>query len=77
MLSSGEPYCGTIRKAKREQRLKHSRVNISNLKGFAMTNLQAAPALRDLILSENDEMTVEEFLAKMDVWLKLFRREVS
>jgi hypothetical protein len=30
-------------------------------------------ALREVILSDKDELTAEEFLVKIDVWLKLAR----
>ena len=56
-----------------ESVLKH-KVNIKGVKAFAL-DLPKNSRLRDLILSENDEMDVQEFLSKMDLWLKLLRME--
>ena len=50
------------------------RVSIVGLKQFAVTRLPKGSALRELLLSERDELAAEEFLAKMDVWLKLLRQ---
>ena len=47
------------------------KLNIRRLKAFAYKNLLGHPKLRSLLLQEKDEMSVEEFLAKMDLWLKL------
>jgi len=51
------------------------RVRIRRLKEFASERLPGGSTLRDLILTEEDELAPEEFLAKMDLWLKMFRRE--
>jgi hypothetical protein len=51
------------------------RVRIRRLKEFASERLPGGSTLRDLILAEEDELAPEEFLAKMDLWLKMFRRE--
>lgn len=52
------------------------RVDIKKLKDFALT-LKETSTLRDLLLTENDELETKEFLAKMDVWLKVLRKESS
>ena len=48
-------------------------VDVRRLKGFALT-LPKGSALRDLLLIEGDDLDTEEFIAKMDDWLKLLRR---
>ena len=50
--------------------------NIRVLKNYAV-DLPKDSRLRDLILAEDDELDAEEFLAKMDLWLKLLRMEFS
>lgn len=51
------------------------KINIRTLKEFAISNLQRGSPLRDVILSEKDEVGVEEFLAKLGIWLRLLRME--
>jgi hypothetical protein len=46
-------------------------VNIHSLKNFVLTNLPENWALRTVLLLEPDKMKAGEFLAKIDVWLKL------
>jgi len=53
------------------------KLNLRRLKGFALERLPKGSALRDVILAEKDEIGIDEFLAKIDVWLKLLRRESS
>jgi hypothetical protein len=53
------------------------RVDIRSLKEFARTELPRRSALREVILGDRDELTAEEFLVKIDVWLKLARMESS
>jgi hypothetical protein len=43
------------------------KVNLKRFKEFALTGLPRGSTLRDLILSEKDELNAEEFLAKMDI----------
>lgn len=50
-------------------------VNISSLRSFALKNLPPASPLRDVILSEKEELMPQEFLAKLDIWLLLLRKE--
>ena len=47
-------------------------IGIAGLKVYALKELDGMPVLRTLILSEKDLLSSEEFLAKMEVWLKLF-----
>lgn len=49
----------------------------SRLKEFAISALPEGSALRNVLLSERDEVDVDEFVAKMDVWLRLLRMEFS
>ena len=51
------------------------RVNLRELKEFVLTNLPKKSLLRDLILSEKEDVTANEFVVKLDMWLKLLRRE--
>jgi len=51
-------------------------VKIKRLRAFVF-GLPRNSRLKEIILSEDDELEVQEFLVKMDVWLKLFRMEFS
>ena len=46
-------------------------VCISRLKTFAGESLPAGSPLREVLLSEKDNLSVGEFLAKIGVWLRL------
>jgi hypothetical protein len=50
-------------------------VNIESLKKWAYANLPASSMLRKVIILEKTVLTVEEFLAKMGVWMKLYCQE--
>jgi len=50
-------------------------VNIYRIKHWATANLSAISHLRVILLLEGDLLTVDEFLAKMDIWLKLIELE--
>ncbi len=50
-------------------------VDIHGIKLWAKANLLAESHLRGILLLEKDILTGEEFLAKMDIWLKLFDME--
>jgi len=50
-------------------------VETKRLKQWAYASLPASSSLREVLLQENDNQTIEEFLAKMDIWLKLCRLE--
>jgi hypothetical protein len=52
-------------------------VEIVPLKKFVIENLPTDSALRDVILSDNDMLSIVEFLAESRVWLTLLRREGS
>ncbi len=50
-------------------------VNISGLKWFATESLPGNSRLRDVLLSERDQLTAMDFLAKMEVWMRLLNIE--
>ena len=41
----------------------------------ALEKLSSRPLLREIILSEEDSLEPSEFVAKMQIWLKLFSAE--
>ncbi|MEM2614459.1 MAG: hypothetical protein QXO15_09615 [Nitrososphaerota archaeon] len=53
------------------------RLSMKSLKDFALNNLPKGSVLREVLLMEKDELEVNEFLIKMDIWLKLFKMEFS
>ncbi len=50
-------------------------VDIHGIKLWAKANLPAISHLRGILQLEEDLLTVDEFLAKMDIWLKLIELE--
>lgn len=50
-------------------------VNLERLKHFAIENLSKKSPLRDILLSETNQLGARDFLAKMDLWLKLLSLE--
>jgi hypothetical protein len=50
-------------------------VDIRRLKQWANTNLQKHPKLREIILLDQDQLTPEQYLTKLDIWLKLYNIE--
>jgi len=50
-------------------------VNTISLKKFANCNLGDHQLLKELLLEEQSELSAEEFLIKISVWLKLLRKE--
>jgi hypothetical protein len=54
-----------------------SEVNVSSLKSWAMRNLSSVSHLRAVLVFEKDILSVDQFLAKMDIWLKLAELEDS
>ena len=48
-------------------------INIKKLKKFAYERLPKDSALRDYLLTEEDEIPVNEFLVEVKTWLKLLR----
>ena len=47
------------------------KVNIRKLKSFAFAQLPKDCVLREILISEEDELDVSIFLARLPVWLKL------
>lgn len=78
----GEPLKGTIEgpqvlgeQPRRVTPKVSPKVRIIRVKEFAARNLPEASVLRCLLLEERDEIDREEFLAKMDLWLKLLKMD--
>lgn len=53
------------------------KLNIKPLKELVFKEFPPDSVLRDLILSEDDELTAEEFIVKTRTWLKLVNREFA
>jgi len=51
------------------------RVNISKLKNFAISKLPFGSPLREVLVSEDRELDVNTFLARLPLYLKLNRLE--
>jgi hypothetical protein len=52
-------------------------VQITRVKRWACSSLPANSTLREVLIQEKENLSIEEFLAKMDVWLKLCLLEGS
>ena len=52
-------------------------VDISRLKNWAVKSLSPKSNLRALLLIEKDTLQVDDFLSKMETWLKLSRIETQ
>ena len=52
-------------------------IDIRSLKGFASERLHSGSGLRNVLLSERDQLGVNDFLAKMDVWITLLNLETA
>jgi hypothetical protein len=50
-----------------------SSVNLRSLKRFAVEYLPAGSPLREVLVTEEDEISAIDFLAKARVWLTLLR----
>jgi len=50
-----------------------SKVDLRALKSFALEKLPKDWPLHDIILSEEDELAIQIFLARLSVWLRLSR----
>lgn len=50
-------------------------MNLKKLKVFALENLRENSRLRKLLLLEDEELAPEDFVVKLDVWLKLLKME--
>ncbi len=57
-------------------RVGQRKVALRGLKQFASDSLPPESLLRHLILTELDEMETLTFLAKMDTWLRIAKREL-
>ena len=56
----------------------HSKqLGIHGLKNWAKDILPRTSQIRSILLLERDFLTVDEFLAKMDIWLKLIDMETN
>ncbi|MCS4538988.1 MAG: hypothetical protein HYY67_09045 [Thaumarchaeota archaeon] len=51
------------------------RINIRPLKELATKILPKDSVLREIILGDKDELGAEEYIAKVDIWLRLLGRE--
>jgi len=51
------------------------KIDITQLKNWALKHLRQGSQLRDIILLEDDIMLPEEYLAKMKIWLNLYNIE--
>lgn len=51
------------------------RLDIRRLKRWVLKHLEPGSKLREVILLEEDYLIPEEYLAKLDVWLKLYNIE--
>ena len=54
-----------------------SMIDIRRLKGFASERLHSGSRLRNVLLSERDQLKVNDFLAKMDIWITLLNLETA
>lgn len=52
-----------------------TKVSTEGLRRFVLEKLPKESVLRKVILSGKEELTAEEFMAKMEVWLVLFNHE--
>ena len=52
-----------------------NKINIRRLKNFAFEKLPRNWALREILLSEKDELDSQTFIARLPIWLKLCRVE--
>jgi hypothetical protein len=54
-----------------------TKINMRKLKEFAFSELPRSWILREIILSERDELDVFEFIVKVEIWLKLAKGKNS
>ena len=50
------------------------KVDIQRLKNFAFKEIPRDNLLREILLSERDELEIIEFVSRIDIWLRLLRR---
>lgn len=53
------------------------RIDLGRLKTFVIEKLPPDSIVRAIILEEGDSLTAQEFVTKVEVWLKLLRRDKS
>jgi hypothetical protein len=53
------------------------RIDMGRLKVFVIEKLPPDSIVRELILSETDSLTPQEFLLNVKIWLKLFNKKGS
>jgi hypothetical protein len=51
-----------------------SSINIESIKALVIEKFPRNSALAAIIVEERDSLKIDEFLAKMEIWLKLLRR---
>jgi hypothetical protein len=54
-----------------------TKISIRKLKDFAFSELPRGWILREVILSERDELDASDFVAKAEIWLKLAKRTID
>jgi len=52
-----------------------AKINIQRLKDFAFSEIPKDWPLREILITESEEVDVSTFLARLPVWLKLLRME--
>lgn len=57
--------------------IENRRIETAFLRRFAREKLPLSSILREVLSKESDELTVEEFLAKMDIWCLLFKKDIG
>ncbi|TET89691.1 MAG: hypothetical protein E3J35_08895 [Methanomassiliicoccales archaeon] len=58
-------------------RSEHGRISTTRLRRLVMARLPPSSVLREVLLAESEKLSVEEFLAKLDIWLLLFRKDAE
>jgi hypothetical protein len=59
------------------KKLYNQKVDLTRLKQLAREKLGLNSPLRELLLLENENLGGQEFLTKLDLWLKLLNRELG
>lgn len=49
-------------------------IDMRRLKVFAKTKLSMNKGLREVLLAEDDELPIDEFLVQIKLWLRLIER---
>jgi hypothetical protein len=58
-------------------RVSSKKINIQGLKHWADSNLPRKSQIRKILQLEKDVMSQEDFLTKIDLWLKIFDMDVT